>query len=111
MADTAPEFETIDALGFSGQYAGTVGTTPVQVPAVAGNPISDALIRCTSSNTPVTKNLLWSLDNVTYHVLSPGEFVGWTFKKLIGTSNEIKQVWIKGSVAGVLYEILANTED
>jgi hypothetical protein len=111
MPDSAPEFETIDGLGFTVQYQGTVGTSSIQVPSVAGFSISDAIIRCSSDNTPITKRLLWSIDNVTFHTLAPGEFVGWTFKKLIGTSTEIRQIYIKGNVAAVGYELIVNTEE
>jgi hypothetical protein len=109
MSNVAPEFETIDALGKTVCYQGTVGTVAIQVPSVAGFSISEALIRCASDNSPVTKRLLWSTDNVTYLTLAPGEFVGWTFKKTAADA-EITQIWIKGSVAGVVYELVVNTE-
>ena len=110
MSNVAPEFETIDSLGKTQQYQGTVGTTATQVPSVAGTSISEAFIKCGSDNTPNTKRLLWSIDNVTYHTLSPGEFTGWTFKK-DASDVEIKQLYIKGNVAAVTYELIINTEE
>lgn len=104
MAELAPQFESIDNLGSTTQYQGTIGTTPAQIPSVAGFDIAEALIRCASDNSPITKRLLWSLDNVTYHTLAPGEFVGWTLK------GQQTQIWIKGSVAAVTYEIILNRE-
>jgi len=102
MVDQAPEFETIDRLGDSKQYAGTVGASPVQVPAVAGFDIDTFLISCPGDNTPVTKRLSWSLDNVTYHVLRPGEDVP------IKLKNSYKQIYLKGNVADVSYEMFIN---
>lgn len=89
--------------GNSTQYTGTVGTTAVAVPSVAGDDIVLFLVRA-PSQTPITKRLLWSLDNVTFHELSPGEYVGWPLK------GSKKQIYVKGNVAGVNYEIVLNTE-
>jgi hypothetical protein len=61
------------------------------------------LVRC-PAQTPYSRTLSWSLDNVTYHVLSVGEYVGWPLK------GSIKQIYIKGNVAGVSYEVVLNTE-
>jgi hypothetical protein len=110
VTNAAPEFETIDALGKTQQYGGSVGTTPIQVPAVAGQPLADVLIRCATDNSPITKRLLWSIDNVTYHTLAPGEFVGWDMRK-DASNNEIKQIYLKGNVAAVTYEVIANSEE
>lgn len=104
MVNQNPQFEMIDNEGSTIQIAGTVGTTPIQVPSVATFDISEILIRCATDNSPITKRLLWSLDNVTYHTLGPGEYVGWTLK------GQQTQIWLKGNVAGVDYEVLVNRE-
>lgn len=104
MVEVAPQFETKDDLGSTTQFASTVGTTPVQVPASAGTKISEILIRCETDNTPVTKRLLWSLDNVTYHALAPGEFIGWE------PQGTILQIYLKGNTSGVAYEVVMNRE-
>lgn len=90
-------------IGQSTQYAGTVGTTAVAVPSVAGNDIILFLVR-SPAQSPITKKLYWSFDDVTYHELSPGEYVGWPLK------GSKKQIYVKGNVAGVNYEIVLNTE-
>jgi hypothetical protein len=110
MVDQAPEFETIDALGRTVQYAGSVGTSPIQVPSSPGTSISEAFIRCVTDNSPNTKRLLWSIDNVTYHTLIPGDAFGWTFKK-DSTNQDIKQLYVKGNAAGVNYEVTINFEE
>jgi len=74
MADK-PVGDSAQDFGSTTQYTGTVGTTPIQIPGSAGDPIVLALIRC-PSQTPNTRRLSWSLDNTTYHVLSPGEYIG-----------------------------------
>jgi len=89
--------------GNSIQYAGTVGTTAVPIPAVAANPIILFLVRA-PDQTPNTRRLLWSLDDVTYHELSIGEYVGWPLK------GDKTQIYIKGNGAGVKYEVVLNTE-
>lgn len=106
MADILPEFEVRDQRGHTVQYAGTVGTVATLVPAVAGNKLEIAIIRC-PSQTPSTRTLLWSLDDVTYHQLSVGEFIGWEFRQTAGGAD-IKQIYIKGDTANVEYELVIN---
>lgn len=89
--------------GSTFQGAATVGTSPLALPAVIGNPITSALIRCPSDTTPGTKRLLYSFDGGTvYAVLTPGEFVGWSPK------GDQTQIYIKGNVAAVPYEVIIN---
>ena len=105
MVHSAPQFESSDLLGATDQFSGTVGTASIAVPSVAGNVISEVLIRCATDNIPVTKRLLVSFDlGATWLTLSPGEYIGWGFK------DTKTQVTIKGSIAGVSYEIVMNRE-
>lgn len=102
--DVAPQFEASDLLGTTSQFVGTVGTTPISVPAVAGKPIAEVLVRA-PSQTPPSIRLQYSFDGGSnYSDLAPGEFVGWSLK------GSITQVLIKGSTAGVLYEVIMNRE-
>jgi hypothetical protein len=103
MADR-PIGDSAQDFGNTIQYTGAVGLTAVLVPSSPGDDIVLALIRC-PTQTPITKILYWSLDDITYHALSPGEFIGWPMK------GSKKQIYVKGSVASVNYEILINTED
>lgn len=97
IGDNAQDF------GTTTQYAGTVGTSAINVPTVAGDQIATALIRC-PAQTPNTVRLLYSLDGGSvFHSLSPGEYIGWSTKSRT-------QIAIKGSVAGVSYEVTLNTE-
>jgi len=105
MVHNPPQFEVEDVLGTTAQFSGSVGTASTAVPAVAGAPITEVLVRCASDNTPVTKRLLVSFDSgTTWLTLSPGEYIGWGFKNLP------TQIYIKGSVASVAYEIVMNRE-
>jgi hypothetical protein len=97
IGDNAQDF------GLSAQFVGTVGTASTAVPSSAGDPIATVFIRC-PSQTPVTRRLLYSFDNVTFQVLSPGEFIAWSLK------GNKTQVYIKGNVATVDYEVLVNRE-
>ena len=97
IGDSAQDF------GSTSPYTGSVGTTPILVPSVAGDPISLLLVRC-KNQTPNTKILQWSVDGVTYHDLAPGEYVGWPPK------GNLTQIYLKGTVASVEYEVILNRE-
>lgn len=89
--------------GTTTQFAGTVGLSSTAFPSVAGDFISTILIRC-PEQTPVTNRLSYSFDNVTFHVLAPGEFIAWSLK------GNKTQVYLKGNVAAVSYELTLNRE-
>lgn len=97
IGDSAQDF------GSTSQYAGTVGTTPIQVPAIAGNPIATALVRC-ANQTPTSRRLLYSFNGITYHSLSPGEFILWPLK------GNVTQIYLQGNTADVQYEVTLNQE-
>lgn len=105
MGNPAPQFESKDLAGSTAQYASTVGTSPVSLPAVAGDILAYALVRCGTDNTPNNKRLLYSFDGgVTFGTLSPGEFVGWPLR------GGVTQIQVKGNTAAVAYEVLLNFE-
>lgn len=97
IGDSAQDFGSTD------QYAGTVGLTSIAVPTVAGDPIATCLVRC-PAQTPSTVRLSYSFDNVTFHDLSPGEYIGWSPK------GNKTQVYLKANAAGVKYEVVLNRE-
>lgn len=97
--------EIKDLVGSTSQYSGTVGTTPISIPTVAGNALSEVLIRC-PVQTPNTVYISVSFDGgANFLRLSVGEFMGWSLK------GGITQIQIKGNTAGVAYEVIANRED
>lgn len=103
-ADLLPAFETQDLDGGTTHYNGTVGTSAIAIPTVAGNIISEVVIKC-PFQTPTTKKLLVSFDGgTTFFTLDPGEFIGWSVK------GSRRQIHIKGGVAGVSYDVLLNRE-
>ena len=97
IGDSAQDF------GATKQFIGSVGTTSTAVPAVAGDFIATALIRC-PQQTPNTRILFYSFDNVVFTKLSPGEFIIWP------TKGNLTQIFIKGNVASVDYEVILNRE-
>lgn len=102
--DELPQFENKDIYGTTTQYQGTVGVTAIAFPSVASTAIVECLVRC-PGQSPNTKRLLYSFDGgITFGTLSPGEFIGWSLK------GEIKQIYIKGNVANVSYEVILNRE-
>lgn len=106
MVDSAPEFEMTDGLGTTKQLAGAAGVDAVALFSPVGGAIEEIIIRC-PLQTPNTKKLYWSFDNVVFHELSVGEFVGWEPRK-DSANQPINQLYLKGNVAGVNYEVIAN---
>lgn len=103
MAD-APLQSGFEDTGTTTQYAGSVGVTAINIPTAAGDPIVTCLVRC-PAQTPNTRRLLYSFDGgVTFHTLSPGEYIGWSLR---GAKTQIQ---IKGNVASVVYEVTLNRE-
>jgi len=97
IGDNAQDF------GLTEQFAGAVGLSSTALPASPGNPIATCLIRC-PNQTPNTKILSYSFDNVTFHTLGPGEFIAWSLK------GNLTQIHLKGNVASVNYEVTLNRE-
>lgn len=106
MVDRSPEFESSDTLGFTEMYAGTVGTTPIVLPSPATTVIDVALIR-SPNQVPNSVVLSWSIDNITYHALAPGEYIGWEFRQR-ANGTDVTQIYVKGSTSGVKYEVTIN---
>lgn len=103
MADK-PQIGLAEDVGTTTQYAGTVGTTAILIPSVAGGAISSFLVRCPSQSGSPTKSVSFSFDNVTYQKLNSGEALGWS------PMGNIQQIYIKGSGASILYEVIINRE-
>ena len=104
MADLAPQFETEDLLGSSVPFVSTIGTTSTAFPTIASSAIAEFFIKC-PLQTPNTIRLLYSIDGgVTFGALAPGEFLGWALK------GSVTQIFIKGNIAGVAYELILNKE-
>ncbi|MEM4359727.1 MAG: hypothetical protein QXT45_04305 [Candidatus Bilamarchaeaceae archaeon] len=108
MPDLIPEFEFTDELGQTRQYSGTVGTTPIYVPALPSIFGIDAfLIRC-PPQSPNSRRLQFSLNGgANWMTLGVGEYVGWSPRR-DSSNNLITQVMIRGNSANVEYEILIN---
>lgn len=102
MADK-PQIGFAEDVGTTTLYAGSVGTTAILIPGVASGNLTSILVRC-PTQTPQSKKILFSLDNITYHALDTGASFGWD---LMGG---VQQVYIKGSTSGVLYEVVVNKE-
>lgn len=105
MVNVAPYFETADLQGSTDPYSGTVGTSYVAVPAVAGNVIQSALISC-DYDQDVNNELIVSFDGGVsdFVKLSPGGFINPMLR------GSIRQIYIKGNVSSVSYSIILNKE-
>ena len=102
----ATQFEQKDIVGETKHYNdAAVGTTAVAVPAVAGKPIAEALIRCPPKQAG-TKQCLISFESSggPFLTLEEGEFIAWSIK------GYKTQFWIKGAAAGTLVETIYNLE-
>lgn len=109
MSHQAPDFETKDVYGKTQHFAGSVGLSSALIPSVAGNKISNILIKNPSTNG-VNDILSVAFDGgVVYLTLKRGEFAAWSPKN--NTSNTpISQIRIIGSSAAVNYEIVMDFE-
>jgi hypothetical protein len=109
MAHQAPDFETKDVYGKTQHFSGSVGTSSLLVPAVAGNKISSILIKNPASNG-VNDILSVAFDGgTTYITLKRGEFAAWSPKNN-ASNTPITQVRIIGSSASVNYESVMDFE-
>ena len=104
MSDVGSQTEIQDIDGTTTMFSGSVGSTSVAIPSVSGNIISSVSFRNSISNTG-NKNLLYSLDDVTFFSLSSGEFASFKMK------GSVTQVYVKSdSVNLVDYEVAMNRE-
>lgn len=95
------ETENLD--GSTSHFNGTVGTTPINIPASAGGVIQSILID--NVNTDNTKDLEVSFDGGTnYKTIGSGSAFSYTIK------GNLTQVSLRGAVADCDYEILLNRE-
>lgn len=109
MAHQAPDFETKDVYGKTQHYNGVIGLVSALVPSVAGNKISNVLVRNPATNG-VNDVIYVAFDGgTTYLSLRRGEFAAWSPRN--NASNmPVTQVRILGSSASVNYEIIMDTE-
>ncbi len=101
--DSVTQMEIVDNVGSTTSYVGTVGTTPIQIPGVAGSNINEMMVHCPTQN-PSSVSLFFSFDGVAYHRLAVGESIMWPVK------GSKKQIYLKGSGANVEYEMILNTD-
>jgi len=105
MVDSPARFEIADNQGTTIQGEGTVGTTPISFPTVAGEPISEFLVQC-PEDQDIDGRLLVSTNGTDFLTLHPTGHWGWSPK---GAS--VTQITLKGNQANVKYEIVANQEE
>lgn len=114
MTDLLPQFESEDLIGTTKHFNGSVSGTWVAVPSTPNRVIAEAFARCAIDQS--SKNRLFvSFDGgAGYLLLAPGEAVGWSIKSskelASGVVSGITQVFLKGSVPGVTYELVLNRE-
>lgn len=103
MGNEIPAFEVTDLDGNTFQETSTVGTIPVNVPAVAGEVISEFIVQCPPDQAD-TVRLLVSVDGANFLTMTPSGFWAWTPK------GQIRQLTLKASESGVQYEVVLNRE-
>lgn len=109
MAHQSPDFETKDVLGKTQHLNGSVGLASILLPTVAGNKISNVLVRNPNTNA-VSEVLYVAFDGqTTYLSLSRGEFAAWVPKNN-ASNSPVTQIRILGSTATVDYEVVMDTE-
>jgi hypothetical protein len=112
MAHKAPEFETQDILGRTKQFAGTVGTTPILVPAAPEGRITEALIMCSLDNANTARlRFDFTAQSVFDDGLNKGAYVAWSLKGKPSTGEPIEQIQLVGNQANVKYLVILNLEN
>ena len=85
-------------------YSGTVTTTPINLPSVAGNNIIEAFVKNPSTNVGAAI-LLYSYDGGnTYHELTRTSWDSWDIK------GDVAQIQIKAFAGTINYEVKLNIE-
>ena len=105
MIDAIPQFEVEDLTGTTDHFNGTVGTSAVNIPSIAGGVITEILIENLPSNS-ANKKLLISFDGGTnFKTLGgPGTSFIWSPK------GYLTQIKLKSNLASTDYEIVLNRE-
>lgn len=111
MSDILPQFEQEDLIGTTKHFNGNVSTSWVSVPAVAGNVIAEAFVRCAVDQLNSCRLYVSFDGGAGYILLAPGEGIGWSIKSSKESVTGITQISLKGNVAGVVYEVILNRED
>lgn len=104
MPDLLPEFDTSDRYGATDEFSGSVGTSSILVPSVAGNRIEELVIRCAVDQAN-NRRLEWSFDNTNWKRLRVGEW------QAFDPRGDLTQIRIRAAGSGVTsvdYEIIMN---
>ncbi len=89
--------------GSTAHFSGSVGTSDTNVPAVDAGSISQVLVECPISNTG-TLSVSFD-DGVGFKVLEAGSNIVWSPR------GAIKHLVLKGSEAGVTFDLVINRND
>jgi len=104
MSDQPEQFESVDIIGSVGEYGGTISTTPVAFPVVAGNAISEFLVL---SGDNGAKKLYVSIGGSTYW---PSDGIGQNGHVAWSPKGRVTQIYLKGSAANTKYTVIINFE-
>ena len=104
MSEETPQTEVGDTRGTTEHYNGTVGVSPVAVPASAGTAIDEVFIMNPSTNDDDTVLSVSFDDGVNFIELSRRDGLIW------GVKGRKTQIRVKGSVADTDYQILMNRD-
>jgi len=102
LADALPSYESIDLNGSTDHFNGTVGTTPIDVPSVAGGIISELIIKCKTASQLLSISFDGGANYWEVGVL--GSALAWTPK------GNLTQIKIMADTSTTEYEIIMNRE-
>lgn len=104
MANEVAQFETRDIVGSTSHFDGTADATGESIPSVAGNEISECIVKNVLSN-PNARKLLVSFDGGSnFFTLNRSESIVW------GLKGGLTQIYVKSDSATVDYEVIMNRE-
>jgi len=103
MSDIAPQFETQDLDGTTDHFNGTVNTTPINVPSVAGGVIAEVMLHV--PRQPGSAIIEISFDGgVSYFEVEERNTI------VVPTKGGITQIKIKSGGGTRSYQIIMNRE-
>ena len=104
MGDVPEEFEATDKLGSTSQFDGTVGLSPIDIPASPAEEIAEFIVQCPYDQVD-TNSLKISVNGGSdYLTIQPAGYWAWSPK------GGVTQLTLLGNVAGVKYEVVLNKE-
>lgn len=103
MVDVLPQFEIVELSGSTDHFAGTVTTSPIEVPSIPDRAITEILIK--NNSVSGVSLLEVSFDGGTHYFgINRGDVLIW------GPRGHLTSVFMRSSDGETSYDVLLNRE-